>query len=62
MFLQASLYAEDILGRQAIHHAAQGGATNTLEYVIQEGANVNKLASVNNISPLHYAAKVTYSH
>ena len=61
MFLyesQASLDAEDILGRQAIHHAANQGAIETLECVIREGAEVNQVAGVNNITPLLYAAKV----
>lgn len=55
---QASLDAEDVLGRQAIHHAAQAGALGTLECIILEGADVNRQASVNYITPLHYAAKV----
>lgn len=48
---------EDVLGRHAIHHAAQAGALRALECLIRLGADVNKLASVNNIAPLHYAAK-----
>ena len=55
---QASLDAEDILGRRAIHHAAHQGAMEALECVIREGAEVNQVAGVNNITPLHYAAKV----
>lgn len=55
---QASLDTEDVLGRQAIHHAAQAGALGTLECIILEGADVNQPASVNCITPLHYAAKV----
>jgi len=55
---QASLDTEDVLGRQAIHHAAQAGALGTLECIILEGADVNQPASVNCITPLHYATKV----
>ena len=56
----ASLGAEDELGRQATHHAAQSGAVRTLEYLIKGGADVNKRAGVNSITPLHYAAKVCW--
>ena len=55
---QAGLDTGDVLGRQAIHHAAQAGALGTLECIILEGADVNQPASVNCITPLHYAAKV----
>ncbi len=48
----------DNLERQAIHHAAQAGATNSLKCLIEHGADVNKKASINAITPLHYAAKV----
>ena len=54
----ASLSAEDGLGRQAIHHTAQTGALEALEFLLENGADVNKTASVNSITPLHYAAKV----
>jgi ankyrin repeat protein len=54
----ASLGAEDGLGRQAVHHAAQAGALGTLQFLLENGAEVNKTASVNSITPLHYAAKV----
>ena len=54
----ASLDGEDELGRQATHHAAQSGAMKTLEYLVRGGADVNKRAGVNSITPLHYAAKV----
>lgn len=54
----ASIEVEDSLGRQAIHHAAQAGAVNSLKCLIEHGADVNKKASVNDITPLHYAAKV----
>ena len=57
-FFKASLDAEDILGRKAIHHAAQAGALGSLRCIIGAGADVNQPASVNNITPLHYAAKV----
>ncbi len=49
----------DSLGRQAIHHAAQAGATDTLQCLVERGADVNKKASINDITPLHYAAKVS---
>ena len=52
------LEREDSLGRQAIHHASQAGSTKTLDYLVKYGANVNRGASVNSITPLHYAAKV----
>ena len=53
-----SLTAEDGLGRQAVHHAAQAGALGALQFLLENGADVNKTASVNSITPLHYAAKV----
>ena len=55
----ASLGAEDGLGRQAIHHAAQAGALGALQFLLENGADVNKTASINSITPLHYAAKVS---
>lgn len=55
----AHLDVEDTLGRQAIHHAAQTGAVDVLKCLFDHGADVNKKASVNNITPLHYAAKVS---
>ena len=55
---QASLTREDGLGRQAIHHASQAGATAALWLLIQEGADVNVRAGVTSITALHYAAKV----
>lgn len=54
----SQLDIEDILGRQAIHHAAQAGAVGVLKCLVEHGADVNKKASVNHITPLHYAAKV----
>ena len=54
----ASLSAVDELGREATHHAAQSGAINALECLLINGADVNKKASINSITPLHYAAKV----
>ena len=53
-----SLTAEDGLDREAIHHAAQAGALGALQFLLENGADVNKTASVNSITPLHYAAKV----
>ena len=58
----ASLGVEDSLGRQAIHHAAQFGALKSLEFLVANGADVNKKASINSITPLHYAAKVDVDH
>lgn len=55
------LDCEDTLGRQAVHHAAQAGAVSVLECLTDHGADLNKKASVNLISPLHYAAKVLRS-
>ena len=57
-FPKANLDAEDILGRKAIHHASQAGAVGSLRCIITAGADVNQPASINNITPLHYAAKV----
>ena len=54
----ASLAAEDQLGRRVTHHAAQSGAVRVLEWLLENGADVNKKAGVNSITPLHYAAKV----
>ena len=56
----ASLSAEDGLGRQAVHHAAQAGALWALKFLLENGADVNKTASINSITPLHYAAKVRW--
>lgn len=50
--------AEDGLGRRGIHHAAQAGALGALRFLLENGAEVNRTASVNSITPLHYAAKV----
>ena len=55
----SQLDIEDTLGRQAIHHAAQAGAVGVLRCLVEHGADVNKKASVNHITPLHYAAKVS---
>ena len=58
IFTQADRCKEDVLGRSAIHHASLAGAVQALEYIIQEGEFVNKLARVGQATPLHYAAKV----
>ena len=55
---QASLEAADVLGRQALHHAAQAGAGDSITFLTARGAGVNQPASINAITPLHYAAKV----
>ena len=54
----ASLDEEDVLGRRGLHHAAQAGAGQAIECLVARGAVVNQGASVNSITPLHYAAKV----
>lgn len=54
---KANLGKEDVLGRQAIHHAAQAGALLTLEWIISRGADVNKRSNASGTTPLHYAAK-----
>ena len=56
---QADLGAEDVLGRRALHHASQSGSAEVIQYLVGAGADVNQPASVNHITPLHYAAKVT---
>ena len=56
----AGLATTDILGRQALHHAAQAGAGEAIEWLVERGSEVNQGASVNEITPLHYAAKVSY--
>ena len=40
----------------AIHYAVDGGHCDTLEYMIQDGANVNDLETTNNMTPLIRAA------
>ncbi len=54
----AAIRAEDVLGRHALHHGAQAGAGESLEYLLSRGAEIDTGASVNGITPLHYAAKV----
>ena len=56
---KVDLKAEDILGRRALHHAAQAGAEDAIECLIKAGGEINKGVSVNSITPLHYAAKVS---
>ena len=40
----------------AIHYAVDGGHCDTLEYMIQDGANVNDLETTNDMTPLIRAA------
>ena len=49
----------DVLGRCGLHHAAQAGAGQAVRCLVSRGADVNQPASVNGITPLHYAAKVS---
>jgi ankyrin repeat protein len=56
------LKMEDSQGRQAIHHASQAGATDALQLLLTEGAEVDALASMTGLTPLHYAAKVRVYH
>ena len=53
---------EDSQGRQALHHASQAGATDAIQLLLSEGADVNALASVTGLTALHYAAKVRGYH
>ncbi len=55
----ADMAASDVLGRCALHHTAQGGAAEAIECLLTRGAEVNQAVSVNAITPLHYAAKVS---
>ena len=59
---QANLFAEDVMGRRVLHHAAQAGAAEVIQYLAWRKVDVNRLVSVNHISPLHYAAKVRRWH
>ena len=58
MYLQATLVLEDALGRQALHHASQAGASAATQLLITEGASVNAKATETGLTALHYAAKV----
>lgn len=58
----ASLEVADILGRNGLHHAAQAGAGEAIECLVMKGADINQGASVNSITPLHYAAKVKHTY
>ena len=49
---------EDALGRQALHHASQAGASAATQLLITEGASVNAKATETGLTALHYAAKV----
>jgi ankyrin repeat protein len=47
----------DILGRTALHHGAQAGAVATVRMLLTLGVDVSCRGSVNDLTPLHYAAK-----
>lgn len=55
---QADLFAEDVMGRRVLHHAAQAGSAEVIRCLVRKRVDVDRSASVNHISPLHYAAKV----
>ena len=52
------MWAEDYLGRQALHLAAQVGTSEAVMLLIKLGADPNQVGS-HQMTPLHYAAKVT---
>ena len=52
------MLAEDYLGRQALHLAAQVGASEAIMLLVKLGADPNQPGS-HQMTPLHYAAKVT---
>ena len=49
--------AEDNLGRQALHLAAQVGTSEAVTLLVELGADPNRAGS-HQMTPLHYAAKV----
>ena len=49
--------AEDYLGRQALHLAAQVGNSEAVMLLVKFGADPNQTGS-HQMTPLHYAAKV----
>ena len=55
---QANVWAEDYLGRQALHLAAQVGTSEAVMLLVKLGADPNQVGS-HQMTPLHYAAKVT---
>lgn len=49
----------DVLGREALHVAAQAGNTEVMQFLIDYcRVDVNKAAGAGCITPLHCAAKV----
>ena len=53
----------DLLGREALHLAAQGGCTDVLRFLIDHcKVDINRAAGVGSVTPLHYAAKVRGVH
>ena len=54
---QANVWAEDCLGRQALHLAAQVGISEVVMLLVKLGADPNQ-AGRHQMTPLHYAAKV----
>ena len=52
------MLTEDYLGRQALHLAAQVGASEAIMLLVKLGADPNQPGS-HQMTPLHYAAKVT---
>lgn len=53
---QANVWAEDCLGRQALHFAAQVGISEVVMLLVKLGADPNQ-AGRHQMTPLHYAAK-----
>ena len=59
IMLQASILREDNLGRQAIHQAAQAGAIDSIQFLVEEcSVNPATPSSGQKVTPLHVAAKV----
>ncbi len=57
---QASVSAEDNLGRQALHLAAQSGSEESVIFLVEKlNADVNVISSVSGVTPLHVAAKAS---
>lgn len=55
-WLQGDLHVEDVLGRTCLHHGAQSGSVETLQYIISQDSDVIRTTAAT--TPLHYAAKV----
>ena len=60
-YTQNSIESTDSQGMKPLHHASQTGATNGVEFLVAEGANVNAKTSGTGQTALHYAAKVSIS-